>query len=565
MSASYSDLLGFVQHLTPTWRKTQHINFTLLLAALLERPTLCLSELARAYPSPMQPLHGRLKRLGRFLDNPNLDEAALFVRWLKLAYRFGDDPPNQDTQYPLLPVLLDTTYFEPFAMLVATVPCGSRGLPVALTTYHRNELRACFPPEAAWPHPNDDPLPPRPRRGQRIVRPGAVPTPFLSQNHIEERLIDYVFSLLSTALHGVLVADRGFARASLFRRLQARQRDFDIRMDAQTHIRLPSPLAPDRPAQGEPGIVLGLRPGQRIWCPQAWYGQEDQVPISLLALWDVGQKEPWYLASSLQVPEHVETLYRWRMRLELANRDEKTGVLLRESGDSHALSSLLHMHRLLLALAAAEWLCALTGLQARRDLPASPSVLAGAALWYVSSPANSSQECSDSGLADSTSQTESSPIPSQTLAAGPPEPRDPAQRYETSRPEQRIGAMPTSEARTDECLSATQTPQAENETTGASPGASSKPTPPDEGPASPPPVLPHRGQTPKVPPWMRPFAARGHLSYVRLGLEVLRSHGLGDILHRMVRWLGDYLSFWTPLWRDYQIRYRLKNWWVDSS
>lgn len=146
MATSYSDLLGFVQHLTPTWRKTQHVNLALLLAALLERPTLCLSELARAYPSPTQPLHGHLKRLGHFLDNPNLDKAALFVRWLKLAYRFADDPPGQDTQYPLLPVLLDTTYFEPFAMLVATVPCGSSGLPIALTTYHRNELRACFPP-----------------------------------------------------------------------------------------------------------------------------------------------------------------------------------------------------------------------------------------------------------------------------------------------------------------------------------------------------------------------------------------------------------------------------------
>lgn len=162
---------------------------------------------------------------------------------------------------------------------------------------------------------------------------------------------------------------------------------FDIRIDAQTHIRLTSPLAPDRPAQGGPGIALGLRPGQRIWCPQAWYGQDDQVPISLLALWDVGQKEPRYLASSLENPVHVETLYRRRMRLELANRDEKTGVLLRESGDSHAPSSLLHMHRLLLALAAAEWLwlCALTGLQARRDLPASSGALTYAAREPVSS------------------------------------------------------------------------------------------------------------------------------------------------------------------------------------
>jgi hypothetical protein len=39
------------------------------------------------------------------------------------------------------------------------------------------------------------------------------------------------------------------------------------------------------------------------------------------------------------------------MRLECTNRDEKTGAILRQGGDKHALSSLHHLHRLLLALA----------------------------------------------------------------------------------------------------------------------------------------------------------------------------------------------------------------------
>ena len=157
MSAAYADLVSYVQHLAPTWRKTQHEGFAQLLAALLERPTLCLSELARAFPHPAQPLHGRLKRLTRLLGNPRLDELALAARWLKLSYHFCADAPTLADGRPLLPVLVDTTYFEPFACLVASVPCGSRGLPVALTTYHRTTLAACFPPEATWPHP-DAPL-----------------------------------------------------------------------------------------------------------------------------------------------------------------------------------------------------------------------------------------------------------------------------------------------------------------------------------------------------------------------------------------------------------------------
>ncbi len=514
MGISYGAVLGFAQHLAPTWRKTQHVNLALLLAALLDRPALCLSDLARAYPSPSQPLHGRLKRLMRFLDNPHLDEGALFVRWLKLAYRLGDDLPTQDNERPILPVLPDTTYFEPFALLIATVPCGSRGLPVALTTYHRSELNACFPPQTCWPHPKDDPSPPLPRRSHRNPPAASISTAFLSQNYIEEELIDYVFSLMSDALRGVLVADRGFARASLLQRLHAQQRDFDIRMDAQTHIRIPSPLGDDRPAQGLPSDVLGLCPGQRLWYPEAWYGKEEQVPIKLLAVWDEGQKEPWYLASTLQRPEDIETLYRWRMRLECANRDEKTGVLLRESGDNHALKSLTHVHRLMLALAMGEWLCALTGLQAWKDLPV---------LQSEDTPGRSTA---------SLPQESTSVSPYEQASAEPLTPESPA-----------VSVIPT--------------------TTSNGPKGSHEM--PEQGPSQPPPVLPHRGQIPKLPGWMKRFAARGHLSYVRIGLEVLRAVDLGHILRRLIRWLGSYLSTWTPSWRPYQVRYRQKHWWPNSG
>jgi hypothetical protein len=383
----YAEILAYVQQIAPTWCKPQHVNFARLIAALLERENLALSDLARAWPEPARPLHGRLKRLGRFLDNPHLDETALFVRWLKLSYHFGADLPQAPDECPLVPLLLDTVYFDPFALLVCTVPCGSRGLPVALTTYHREDLAACFPPRSQWPPPDAAPNPPRPRRrpavspGPRLPcrrakrAPRAQSLPFLSQNQIEEELVDYVFTLLSPALQGVIVADRGFARASFFQFHRARQRSFGVpsgsRFDAQTHIRLPQPLRAGLPTAGPPAAVLGIGPGQRVWCPEVFYGKEEQVPIRLLAVWDLDQKEPWYLASDLASAEVIETVYRWRMRLECANRDEKTGVILRAGGDQHALRTVVHLHRLLLALCATEWLCALTGLQAHQDLPAA--------------------------------------------------------------------------------------------------------------------------------------------------------------------------------------------------
>src|SRR3712207_262682 len=158
----YAAIYAFVQTMAPSWRKTQHTNLAQLLCALLQRPTLCLSDLARACPQPTQSLHGRLKRLMRFLDNRRLDEAALLRRWLKLSYRSGEELPSPPGEPPLLPIVLDTTYFEPFAALIAAVPCGSRALPVALCTYHRTDLTAFFAPAAV---------------------------DALSQNQIEERLL----------------------------------------------------------------------------------------------------------------------------------------------------------------------------------------------------------------------------------------------------------------------------------------------------------------------------------------------------------------------------------------
>jgi len=528
----YADLRAYVQSLTPTWGKHQHEMLARIVAGLFERGSLKLTEVAREIPRPDQSLHGRLKRIGRFLDNPRLDEAALFVRWFKLAYRFGEDLPLSEGQRPILPMLLDTVYFEPYAELVSTVACGSRGLPIALTTYHRSSLTACFPPVASWPRASEQVIPPRPCRGEKAQPASSVPKEFDSQNKIEEHLIDYTFALLSPALRGATVADSGFARASLFRYHQARQWDFAIRFDAQTHIRLPQALTPGLPVHGPPGQVLGLQPGQRVWCPEAWYGKEDQVPISLLALWDVGYDEPWYIATTFETPDLTEAAYRWRTRLECANRDEKTGVILRASGDRHALTSVLHLHRLLLALGCAEWLCALTGLQAWQDLPDSqPAVTSSVPAPVLAGDHSVPEAALPRPRCESVRPTEAAP-PEPTLVLEPASPQ-PSARPEPTR------ALDVGPLNTPNNLF--------------------------EGPGSPPSIVPHRGERPKLPPWMKRFAARGPLSYVRLGFEVLQSPDLGWIARRMVHWLAAYLWSWRPRWRPWQLRYRFSHWWIDSS
>jgi hypothetical protein len=64
---------------------TQQTNLALLVSAILKKRTLCLSELARAYPTPTErrvasPKHDllhRIKRLWRFTDNERVDALAV--------------------------------------------------------------------------------------------------------------------------------------------------------------------------------------------------------------------------------------------------------------------------------------------------------------------------------------------------------------------------------------------------------------------------------------------------------------------------------------------------------
>lgn len=470
MALTYADALTFVQNLTPTWVKPQQSMLAQVLCALAERPSLCATDLARALPDgphaqPAQSLHGRLKRLQRFLANPRLDEPTIFYRWYRLAVHFSSDVPEAAE---ILPVLLDTTYFQPFAALIASVPCGGRALPIVFTTYHRRKLQACFPPVERWPDPDATIAQPARRRHQPLQAASATVQYWTSQNHIEEQLLNYLWSFVTPTQRIVIVADRGFARASLFRWFLAYQRHFVIRFDGDTWLHLP---------EGQVGAtkqVLALQPGQRRWLPQALYGQEDRVPVAVLAIWDVGQKEPWYVATNLSNANVTETCYRWRMRIEAGNRDDKSGVVLREGGDQHQLTAGLHLHRLLLANLCLHWLAALTGLQAHHDLP-NPQAVAPA-LEQVA------PESSDAGLLE-------------------------------------------------------------------------------HGPAQPPPVRPHRGAQCRLPHWLRRFAARGFLSYVRLGMEILRDKHLAPLVRRAVRWLGLYLWLLTPRWHSHHLRYRRRHWW----
>ncbi len=88
----YCRVLRAINVAVPFLAPTQATNLALLVSAVLKKQTLCLSELARAYPTPKErrvaaPKHDllhRLKRLWRFIDNERVD--ALGVQTALVAY-----------------------------------------------------------------------------------------------------------------------------------------------------------------------------------------------------------------------------------------------------------------------------------------------------------------------------------------------------------------------------------------------------------------------------------------------------------------------------------------------
>jgi hypothetical protein len=168
----YPDMLQFIKFLAPLWRKTRLVNLALLASAILSRRSLNLSELARAYPSPEKHCY-RLKRLWRLLENRDLDFSPTGNSFTTLSYSIDTSPGL------LLPLLMDTTYLEPYAVDSISVPRGGRALPIAWRTYRHKFTETK-----------------------------------LSQNQLEEGLISQCLEQVATGIQAI--ADRGFGRASLF-------------------------------------------------------------------------------------------------------------------------------------------------------------------------------------------------------------------------------------------------------------------------------------------------------------------------------------------------------------
>jgi hypothetical protein len=275
---SVSGVVAFVQDLVKVWDARRARCLAHLTYALMRAGRLGVAEIGRFVPTATTDKH-HIKGVDRFLGNDAIELLTLWTSLIALAcYRTSR-----------LFVLLDWTDLgNGFEVLKATVSFGGRSQPVAWVTTRKGHYGR-------------------------------------SRNIFESNLCKVLKTLLPPAVELVIVADRGFARASLFRTLKRAGISFIIRVRRDVHV-----------THGRGSGSLDNRrisPGRTRDFEDALYSDSSRVNVRCIITWGIGKdgsvpKAPWYLATNIrreQLPAaDIAAGYRKRMRIEHAFRDQKS-------------------------------------------------------------------------------------------------------------------------------------------------------------------------------------------------------------------------------------------------
>ena len=312
----YHRIATFLNHSLPQLRSTRRTNLALLTVAILERRALAISVLVRAWRLELPySHHQRKKRLFRFLSNTGFDTMAVQTALL--------GPICQGAKLKgLTPIMIDWSDLgQGRNGLFAAVCFRGRGLPLLSWAATPEEL---------------DP----------------------SQNRVEEFFIGRLLRHLPTNIRPLLLADRGFGRASLIQFVQ--QIPNHTGYTADYVIRIRGDVVVQSTDYRGRLRDYPLRKGRINFWPQTLYRADRAVVINLILYWARGHREPWYLATSLTNPRQAVRMYRKRMQPEQYFKDGKQRVGLNRS----TVTTTARLHRLLVGLLLACCLLILLGMRA---------------------------------------------------------------------------------------------------------------------------------------------------------------------------------------------------------
>jgi hypothetical protein len=294
----YDTWLRRICELRPQQRITQVRNFVWLMIGIHESHSVHLSKIAGKIPGSAQ-LVSMTRRLSRFLENPAVRVREWYrpiaQEWLQAqAACLGE-----------IRLIVDGTKVGfGHQLLMVSLAYRKRAIPIAWT----------------W---------------VKQVRGHSGAFKQLA-------LLNYVRSLLPSGMAVLLVGDCEFGSVEVLKWLDQWHWFYVLRQKSDTCLWL------EQSSEWRPFRSFVEKSGQSAWLGHGYLTTKEIYPTNLLVHWEVGENEPWCLATNL--PDRIITLrcYRRRMWTEELHGDlKKHGFDL----ESTMLQDFLKLSRLTLAVA----------------------------------------------------------------------------------------------------------------------------------------------------------------------------------------------------------------------
>jgi hypothetical protein len=284
-----------VSWLLPGERITRKRNLVDLLIGVYQSRSVHLSKIAEKIPG-LACLPSRVRRLQRFLENP-----AIRVREWYLAFAKSI---IQRLASGTLRLILDGS----------KVGFGHQLLLVAIAYRKR-----CIPLAWTWVKSN---------RGH-------------SSTWKQLALLTYVHGLIPVGVRVLVVGDAEFGDVEVQKLLKKWHWKYVLRQKSSYLVKRKGCRNLQRLE------TLLSQPGQQVWLEGCLLTAKHLYRVNLLAFWQVGEEEPWLLATNLTNPQEVLKAYRLRMWIEETFGDlKKNGFDL----ESTHLRSFLRLSVLTLAV-----------------------------------------------------------------------------------------------------------------------------------------------------------------------------------------------------------------------
>ncbi len=255
-----------IRQLRPGQRITQVRNFVWLIIGVYQSRSVCLSRIAGKIPGPAK-LLSMTRRLSRLLVNP-----AIRVReWYKPIAREWLE--NQFRHLGEIHLIVDGTKIGfGHQLLIVCLAYRKRAIPIAWT----------------W---------------VKHVKGHSTAAMQLA-------LLAYVRQLIPTAAAVFLVGDCEFGSVAVLRQLDKWHWFYVLRQKTDTGVWF------NEKSGWRPFGSHIHQPGQSFWLGRGYLTAKEIYPVNLLVHWEVGEKEPWCLATNLPDLPMALKFYRRRMWIE---------------------------------------------------------------------------------------------------------------------------------------------------------------------------------------------------------------------------------------------------------